>query len=267
MTAAPAPAAIEELRWYHTLELPGGVVTPGEYDLRPIVDRLPWPRRMDGLRCLDVGSRDGFYAFEMERRGAAEVVSLDIADPAQLDHAGPRPDEEEIRRELEAGHRAFELARHALGSGVERRNVSAYDLSPEEIGSFDFAVIGTLLLHLRDPVGALTAVRGVLDGDLLLNEPVVTGYLGRARRPLAELVMRDGYPFWWVCNPAGLRRMAAAAGFAVGDASRPYLIPYGRGYEVPTLAESLRGPLAELPRRLRLRRGAPHVWLLARPAG
>ncbi len=259
--------AIEELRWYHTLELPGGIVTPGEYDLRPIVGRLPMPPRLDGMRCLDVGSRDGFYAFEMERRGASEVISLDIADPADLDHAGPRPDEQAISRELEAGQQAFGVAHDALDSRVERRNLSAYALSTQAVGSFDFAVIGTLLLHLRDPIGALTAVRGVLDGDLLLNEPVVTGYLGRARRPLAELVMRDRFPFWWVCNPAGLRRMATAAGFEVREASRPYLIPYGRGYEVPTVAESLRGPLTELPRRLRLRRGAPHVWLLAHAGG
>jgi tRNA (mo5U34)-methyltransferase len=228
---------------------------------------LPIPASLAGKRCLDIGGRDGFYAFEMERRGAAEVVSLDIADPAELDHAGPRPDEQTIRGELEAGQLAFQLARDALGSRVERRNISAYDLSTEAVGSFDFAVIGTLLLHLRDPVGALAAVRGVLDGDLLLNEPVVTGYLGRTRRPLAEILMRDGYPFWWVCNPAGLRRMASAAGFAIREASRPYMIPYGRGYEVPTVAESLPGPLSELPRRLRLRRGAPHVWLLARPGG
>src|SRR3954454_2123419 len=87
-----------DLRWYHTLDLPGGVVTPGEYDLRPIAGRLPWPQSLQGLRCLDVGSRDGFYAFEMERRGAVEVVSLDVDDPsayhlpeAGADRRGPGP--------------------------------------------------------------------------------------------------------------------------------------------------------------------------------
>ena len=55
--------------WYHTLELPGGIVTPGWFDLRGVVDRLPWPD-VRGKRCLDVGTYDGFYAFELERRGA-----------------------------------------------------------------------------------------------------------------------------------------------------------------------------------------------------
>src|SRR3954465_3542410 len=58
--------------WYHTIEVAPGVVTPGWFDLRPIVDLLPWPD-VRGKRCLDVGTADGFLAFELERRGAAEV--------------------------------------------------------------------------------------------------------------------------------------------------------------------------------------------------
>lgn len=52
-------------------------MTPGWFDLRPIVDRMPWPD-VRGKRCLDVGTWDGFLAFELERRGAAEVVATDI---------------------------------------------------------------------------------------------------------------------------------------------------------------------------------------------
>src|SRR3954470_18358755 len=63
--------------WYHTMELRPGLVTPGWFDLRPIIDRLPWPE-IEGKRCLDVGTYDGQLAFEMERRGASEVVSTDI---------------------------------------------------------------------------------------------------------------------------------------------------------------------------------------------
>jgi tRNA (mo5U34)-methyltransferase len=61
--------------WYHTLELAPGVVTPGMFDLRPYVSRYGLPERLDGKRVLDIGTWDGFWAFEMERRGAAEVVA------------------------------------------------------------------------------------------------------------------------------------------------------------------------------------------------
>ena len=76
--------AVAARDWYHTLELAPGVVTPGWFDLRPVAPRLPWPD-LTGKRCLDVGTFDGFWAFEMERRGAAEVVAADILDPLQWD--------------------------------------------------------------------------------------------------------------------------------------------------------------------------------------
>ena len=70
--------------WYHTIDLAPGVVTPGWFDLRPVVERMPWPS-VAGKRCLDVGTYDGFLAFEMERRGAAEVVAVDLDDHDQWD--------------------------------------------------------------------------------------------------------------------------------------------------------------------------------------
>jgi hypothetical protein len=52
-------------------------VTEGLFDLRPYVERYGLPERMDGMRALEAGTWDGFWAFEMERRGA-EVVALDL---------------------------------------------------------------------------------------------------------------------------------------------------------------------------------------------
>jgi len=262
--AEPTPTqtdpVIDSMRWYHTLELPNGIVTAGEYDLRPVLARLPIPPSLEGKRCIDIGGRDGFYAFDMERRGAAEVVSVDIDDPddvhfpATLEVAA-----EAVQEELDDGHRAFEAAREALRSSVKREMVSVYRLDPEVHGRFDYGVIGTLLLHLRDPIRALRAVREVVTGTLLINEPVVVGADAFRRRPIAELHMEGG-PFWWICNPAGLRRMTEAAGFRVIDSSRPYLIPYGTG---PTNARQQSGSLRDLPRRLVERRGCLHTWVLA----
>ncbi|MGH2953228.1 MAG: class I SAM-dependent methyltransferase [Solirubrobacterales bacterium] len=268
MDAAPPVSQIDSrevaaLRWYHTIELPGGVLTPGEYDLRPIVDRLPWPASLAGMRCLDIGSRDGFYAFHMERLGADEVVSLDIADPDLMHFPGSRPPVAEIQAELDAGNRAFETARTALGSRVERSHAGIYAATRERLGSFDFAVIGTLLHHLRDPARALAAARGVVDGGLLVNEAIIPGVASLSRRPLAELVV-SASPFWSTANPAGLRRMVETAGFEVLEVGRPYLVPNGPGARRLAFGEYFAHPLRDLPRRLLLRRGAPHAWLLAK---
>jgi tRNA (mo5U34)-methyltransferase len=65
--------------WYHTIDVAPGVTTAGWFDLRHSLDFVPFPD-VAGKRCLDIGTFDGFYAFEMERRGAAEVVAIDVED-------------------------------------------------------------------------------------------------------------------------------------------------------------------------------------------
>lgn len=253
--------------WYHTLELPGGLVTPGWFDLRPVVDRLPWPD-VRGRRCLDVGTYDGFLAFELERRGAAEVVAVDIDDhaawdwPPQLRLRGP-----EYLRELAGPQRGvgFRIARDALGSSVEHLAVSVYDLRPERVGAFDLVVCGSLLLHLRDPVGALMAVRSVCRGEVLLLDaidPLLTRL--SPRLPLATLDGRHR-PWWWWPNLAALVRMAEAAGFALAAPPVRVRMPAGRGQ--PRL------PLRVLRSRegrrsyVSARFGDPHAALLLRPIG
>ena len=84
MTTDTITQRVEDLGWYHTLELPGGQVTEGLFDLRNPMHHYGLPERMDGMRALDVGTWDGFWAFEMERRGA-EVVALDLDDERDLD--------------------------------------------------------------------------------------------------------------------------------------------------------------------------------------
>jgi len=258
-------AAVAGARWYHTLELPGGVVTPGEYDLRPVLARVPLPASLAGRRCLDVGTRDGFWAFAMEARGAAAVVGIDLRDHRRLDWPGARPPplDPAAREDLARRDRTFAVAAAALGSRVERRERSVYELDLAVDGTFDFAVVGTLLHHLRDPVGALAGIRRVLRGPLLVNE-VVSLSLGLVRRGPAAALMTTGEPFWWVPNPAALRRYVEAAGFrVVAAAPRPYLVPRGPG--APGQAAPLGGVRGRVQAAM-LRRGAPHVWLLAEPA-
>src|SRR3954462_10239621 len=114
------------LSWYHVLELEPGLETPGMFDMRPYADAYGLPARMDGMRALDVGTWDGFWAFEMERRGA-DVIALDLDDERELDwppRRRPSPFPEAPRC---AG---FAIAREALGSEVERVDLSIYRATP-----------------------------------------------------------------------------------------------------------------------------------------
>src|SRR6476659_1405170 len=64
--------------WYHVLDLGDGIRTPGHFDLETTLPHYSLPARLDGLRVLDVGCSDGFFTFEFAKRGAKEVVAVDL---------------------------------------------------------------------------------------------------------------------------------------------------------------------------------------------
>jgi tRNA (mo5U34)-methyltransferase len=272
--AVPAsPAEIAQLHdevagreWYHTLELAPGVVTPGWFDLRPALEHVPLPASLAGLRCLDIGTFDGFWAFTMERRGAAEVVAVDLTDPERWDW--PPASDPDMLATLGARKRkgaGFDLAHRALGSRVQFLERSVYDLDPGELGTFDFVYLGSLLLHLRDPVRALERVRSVCSGRLLLVDTIDASLTAAfPRRPVARLDA-DGRPWWWQANAAGLARMATAAGFAV--AGRPRLVRFvrGAGQPIPRPNRALLGSRVGRRTLAVAIAGDPHAAFLATP--
>lgn len=254
--------------WYHCVDVVPGVTTPGWFDLRPVVDQFPWPD-VRGKRCLDIGTYDGFLAFELERRGASEVVAIDVEDHLLWDWP---PDYREAELPRDPGFSGppkgdgFRLIAELTGSNVEWRALNIYDLDPDDIGTFDVVVCGSLLLHLRDPIRALEAVRRVTAGHLLSSEQIELGMtlLGRDR-PLLTLNGSGGACQWFNFNAAGHERLLYAAGFGIEQRSRPYTIRFA---EHPKRAASPRLAL----RKLGLRRltgawddGVLHRAILARP--
>ena len=130
-------------RWWHEIELAPGIVTPGDDSNRmklPILDGIGLPRDMRGLRALDIGASDGFFSFEMEKRGA-QVLAMDFVPET---------------------YTGFATARKILGSNVEYRMDNVYNLSPEKYGQFDVVLFMGVLYHLRKPLAALDAIRSVM---------------------------------------------------------------------------------------------------------
>jgi tRNA (mo5U34)-methyltransferase len=254
--------------WYHSIELEPGVVTPGWFDTREVAAGLPFPP-LDGKRCLDVATADGFWAFEMERRGASEVLAIDVLDPHHWDWpAEPDPATlEALARRKDEG-RGFEIARRALGSDVRFEERSVYRLDPEEVGEFEFVYLGSLLLHLRDPVRALERVRSICRGSLLLVENVDLWLTLFARRAAASF---DGHgrPWWWKPNVAGLVRMLRAARFEPERPPMRFYMPPGPGH--PGRRQALRPAALRTAdgRHIALTalKGDPHAAILARPEG
>lgn len=260
-----ADPRVADVHWYHTIDLGNGVLTPGEFDTEGALANLPFPASLAGKRCLDVGTRDGFWAFTMEKRGSTDVVGIDVDGPLDLDNpwypkatrdvlAATRSDEEA---------RGFVVAHDILGSKVQRVFTSVYDLDPEKDGTFDFAYVGTMLLHLRDPIGALMALRKVVTGQILINESITPAGMFRPRAAYARLQDLPG-PFWWIPNLAGLQRYIEAAGFKIVQGPVTYTLKIDSRQNPRKYSN--RGSLT---RREWLRnkrtRGVAHAWFLAEP--
>lgn len=167
-----SPHQIRELvdsvgHWHHIMRFPHDIVSPGAYDPREMFRSLQLPD-LQGKRVLDVGTRDGFFAFECERLGA-EVVAV---DHAEMELTG------------------FSAAKRIYGSRVEYVQANVYDLDPARLGTFDIVLFLGVLYHLRHPLLALDRLRP-LCRELLVVESltcdarVFTGY--ETGQALAEL--------------------------------------------------------------------------------
>jgi tRNA (mo5U34)-methyltransferase len=193
--------------WYHSIELAPGVVTKGMFDHRPYVDRYGLPASLAGKRVLDVGTFEGFWAYEMERRGA-EVVALDVPRIQQLDWP-PR------RRPAEDGERGerFRVAAKAKESAVRWVGMSIYDADPERLdGSFDLVFCGSVLIHLRDPALALERMAGLCRGQLILAEEYSRRLERIPRHRLAEF-KAGAHQTWWRPTTRTWMSMVQVAGF------------------------------------------------------
>ena len=213
-------AIVEEVKqhsWYHTIDLGQGIRTPGRFDHIPPLHHYPMPLDLTGKRCLDVATFDGFWAFEMERRGAAEVVALDIDSWLDLD-VPPYILEDFKRRGVTTKTGVgFEIAHKVRNSKVDRRICNVYDLSPEKFGEFDFVFCSDVLVHITNPIRALENICAVTKGEAVFVEGYAPGSAGMG--PWITLLAQLDNSAWWMFGRDFLSKAALAAGFARVEAS------------------------------------------------
>jgi tRNA (mo5U34)-methyltransferase len=222
-------ARLPQIDWYHTQELAPGVVTEGMFDLRPFVEHYGLPGDLSGKRALDVGTFEGFWAFEMERRGA-EVVAIDVDRLEDLDWPPRlRPSEDGRRGE------GFHVAREAFDSSVERVGLSIYDATPERLGgTFDLVFCGSVLIHLRNPMLALERMAGLCHGKLVLAEEYSRRLGLIPSLKLAEFRGEEPWMVWWRPTIRTWLAMVRCAGFEDVRRHRKFPLRFrGRRKAVP----------------------------------
>lgn len=216
-------------RWFHRIRLYDDYETPGIDDTpRKLahLDQLGLPADMTGKRVLDIGAWDGFFTFECERRGAAEVVALD---------------------HVQAEDTGFHIARRALDSKARWHVQNLYHLTPEELGTFDIVLCLGVIYHLRHILMGLDRVRGMMNegADLFIETAALDhhgmlnggqfGLFAQACPGANSTPLMQFYPGkelggdptnFFVPNHAGMRALLEAAEFQViNSASGPKALP------------------------------------------
>lgn len=202
---------IAEINWYHSIPLGNGIVTPGVDDTSLRLPKIHLPEDLSGKTVLDVGAWDGFFSFEAERRGAERVLATD-----SFCWGG----------EGWGTKDGFQLARRALESKVEDRDIDVLDLSPEIVGTFDVVLMLGILYHMKHPMLALERVRSVTDERLIMSTFVDMTWWSRPAMAFYEGSEANADPTnWWGPNPAAVVGMLHAVGFRrVEIVDRPTLL-------------------------------------------
>ena len=105
--------------WHQRIELAPGIFTPGTQMSSNLLSSINLPRNLSGLRVLDLGARDGFFSFECEKRGAAEVIAVDYS-PVELT--------------------GFAVASKILNSKVKWLTANVYRINELKLGKFDLVL-------------------------------------------------------------------------------------------------------------------------------
>jgi SAM-dependent methyltransferase len=217
-----APRHVTSLQYchfYHTMDLPEVGTIEGKWDLRGRLKEYIGGVDVAGKRVLDVGCASGFLSFGMEQMGA-EVVSFD-ADIAERVHMLPFPESDYIKdyEKWKAGTNTFLFmlknsywfAHRLLKSKNKACYGDIYGL-PEGVGMFDVAVVGQILIHLRDPISALAAVAKHTNDYLVIAEGMVDSdetkavFHARANRGGPEWL-------WWQYSTGMYKELIAILGF------------------------------------------------------
>jgi len=157
--------------WHQRFELAPGVFSPGANDVGWLLHTAGVPDDLSGASVLDIGTTNGGAAFTLERRGATRVLATDIVDSM---------------------HFGFDAIHTVLGSSVEFRQLSVYELSREVAEQFDYVVFWGVLYHLRHPLLALDNVRAVTTKTAYIETAVCDGDLpSLAEAPIARFYRRD----------------------------------------------------------------------------
>jgi len=199
---------VAKFQWMHCIDLGNNVITPGKWQRNPYIEQAFDKIDFRGKKVLDIGTCNGIWSFEAEKRGASEVHSIDYLTH---DDYWCTP--------------AYKFAHNTLQSkAIYNPDISVYDVETLGITDFDVIIFCGVYYHLKNPLLALSKLRKVLktSGHCIIEGPILKDY----EHAVAGFLYKDianntGYfgnwdsSNWWVPSGRCLREWVECSFFDI----------------------------------------------------
>jgi len=200
------PIRLEDCSFYHTMDIPGVGEVKGTWDLRGRFEDYTGHVHLAGQTLLDVGTSSGFLTFEAERRGAS-VTSCEIGNAKDYQSL-PSPNAEDRTEILRQRRNSYWFAHKAFRSRARAVYGNVYNLS-SLVPQHDIAMMGQILVHLRDPLEAMRQASLVARDYLVVTE----GSYHSDRPDMTFIGTPEIWFSWWHISEALYRTWFSMLGF------------------------------------------------------
>ena len=207
--------------WYHEIPTARGERRPGAWDLNGNESTYLGSIDLRGRRVFELGPATGHLTWWMEQQGA-EVVAFEAGLDCHNDLIPyGRSVSDDVRdnamRFISTVQRSWWWTKVEHGLAAKVAYGTVYDL-PADLGEFDITVLGAVLLHLRDPFGAIMQVASRTTDAIVVTDL-------EPPRPWNDTEMRfnpveGDHSSWWVITPGAMRRMLSNVGFTEHTVTR-----------------------------------------------
>ncbi|HEU4664488.1 MAG TPA: methyltransferase domain-containing protein [Dokdonella sp.] len=187
--------------WHHSIRLfPDLLIKGNKSEALLAAERAAIldPLALDGRSVLDIGSWNGYFAFEAKRAGAARVIASD-----SLCWNLP----------VFRGRETFDLARACLGLDIETKVIDPTEL-PGDLAPADVVLFLGVFYHMHDPIAVLKAAAGIARDALVIE---THQDLLDVARPAMAFYPRDtlngDHSNWWGPNPQCMFELLESIGW------------------------------------------------------
>jgi O-methyltransferase len=204
--------------FYHSIELPDGRVIKGDWDLRGAASQYLGELAFNGKAVIEYGPASGYLSDIIAKQGAElTVFDLPLGSGPEI---MPFP-----------GHDTEAVARNGAVSVTRQRNswwFTKNHLSfeakavyadiyrqPDDIGIYDIAIFGAILLHLSNPFLAIREAARITRKTIVITDvnrlapyESIPGMM-----QIADFPPPIGYVHWWNSSVSALQIMLRRLGF------------------------------------------------------